>query len=141
MEKRSIGLVRFPPWGGEGWGLTAYLVYTPPLPLHIQPRPSRGEGIKNKNAIFRTPMVLIQKVTKKIKSSRNASLPHKAIAPQSRQNLGWNLFAAMVRTLPLSCKNFLCPATHKATIVLPAFTRSCSTDGETGKPCLQISWL
>ncbi len=34
--KKSIGLVRFPPWGGAGRGLTAYLVYKP-LPATSHP--------------------------------------------------------------------------------------------------------
>ncbi|WP_091375472.1 hypothetical protein [Mucilaginibacter mallensis] len=62
--------------------------------------------------------------------SRNASLPHKAFALQTRQNLGCYIFTLLsLRTWPLRfCKNLLCPATHKATIVLPDFARSCSTD-------------
>nr|MBB6141543.1 hypothetical protein [Mucilaginibacter sp. X5P1] len=62
--------------------------------------------------------------------SRNASLPHRATALQIRQNLGWKSLRPYCAHYPIRCKNFLCPAiTHKATIVLPAFTRSCSTDG------------
>jgi len=58
-------------------------------------------------------------------------LLHKAFALQIRQNLGCYIFTLLsLRTKPLRfCKNLLCPATLKATIVLPAFTRSCSTDG------------
>jgi hypothetical protein len=79
-----------------------------------------------------TTFVLIQKVAKN-QVIRNASLPHKAFALQIRQNLGWNLFAATLPRRPIHCKNFLCPAiAHKATIVLPDFARSCSTD-EKGK--------
>jgi hypothetical protein len=78
-----------------------------------------------------TTFVLIQKVAKN-QDSRNASLPHKAIALQIRQNLGCYIFTPLsLHTWPLRfCKNLLCPATHKATIVLPDFIRSCSTDGE-----------
>jgi hypothetical protein len=64
------------------------------------------------------------------KHRRNASLPHKALTLQTRQNLGWNLFAAILAHYPMRCKNFLCPATLLATIGLPAFIRSCSTDKE-----------
>ncbi|WP_091377905.1 hypothetical protein [Mucilaginibacter mallensis] len=77
-----------------------------------------------------TTFVLIQKVAKN-QVSRNASLPHRAFAPQIRQNLGCYIFTLLsLRTWPLRfCKNLLCPAiTHKPTIVLPDFTRSCSTD-------------
>ncbi len=51
---------------------------------------------------------------------------------QIRQNLGRYIFTLLsLRTWPLPfCKNLLCPAiTHKATIVLPEFIRSYSTDG------------
>jgi hypothetical protein len=68
---------------------------------------------------------------------RNASLPHKAIAPQIRQNLGCYIFTplSLRAWLLCFCKNLLCPAiTHKTTIVLPAFIRSCSTDGEEASP-------
>jgi hypothetical protein len=58
-------------------------------------------------------------------------LPHKAFALQIRQNLGCYIFTPLsLRTWPLPCcKNLLCPATLKATIVLLDFARSCSTDG------------
>ncbi|SDT63170.1 hypothetical protein SAMN05216490_4455 [Mucilaginibacter mallensis] len=49
IKRGSIGLVRFPPWSGEGWGLTAYLVYKPlPAISHPTAPLSRGEGIKNR---------------------------------------------------------------------------------------------
>jgi len=55
------------------------------------------------------------------------------LCPQIRQNLGCYIFTLLsLRTWPLRfCKNLLCPAfAHKATIVLPDFVRSCSTDGQ-----------
>jgi hypothetical protein len=77
-----------------------------------------------------TTFVLIQKVAKN-QVSRNASLPHSASALQIRQNLGCNLFTpCFAAHCPPFCKNLLCPATHKATIVLPDFVRSSSTDEE-----------
>jgi hypothetical protein len=59
-------------------------------------------------------------------------LPHEAIALQIRQNRGCYIFTLLsLHTWPLRfCKNLLCPAALKATIVLPDFIRSCSTDGE-----------
>jgi hypothetical protein len=70
------------------------------------------------------------KVTKKA-FSRNASLPHKAFAPQSGQNQGLQLFAQL-RSLkpPTSAKLAMPLQPHKAIIVLPPFTRSCSADGK-----------
>jgi hypothetical protein len=56
-----------------------------------------------------------------------------AIALQIKQNLGCYIFTPLsLRAWQLRfCKNLLCPAiTHKATIVLPDFIRSCSTDEE-----------
>jgi hypothetical protein len=66
---------------------------------------------------------------------RNASLPHEAIALQIRQNLGCCLFTLLRPLMPIaSVKSRYTLPLHKATIVLPAFTRSCSTDGEEASP-------
>jgi hypothetical protein len=80
----------------------------------------------------------LDKKVKKIKSARGFFLARALCAApkesfgQSRQNLGWNLFA-LLRSLitPRFSKNPLCPAPkesygqpHRATIVLPAFARS-----------------
>jgi hypothetical protein len=47
MKKGSIGLVRFPPRGGEGWGLGDYLMTSKPLPATSHPiAPLPREGIK-----------------------------------------------------------------------------------------------
>jgi len=47
MKKGSIGLVRFPPRGGEGWGLGDYLMTFKPLPATSHPiAPLPREGIK-----------------------------------------------------------------------------------------------
>jgi len=57
-------------------------------------------------------------------------LPHKAF-PANQAKPGLEKFAAIYAQCPMHCKNFLCPAiAHKATIVLPDFARSCSTDGD-----------
>jgi len=55
-----------------------------------------------------TTFVLTQKVAKS-QVSRKASLPHEAIALQIKQNLGWNLFAAILRTLPPALQKFPMP--------------------------------
>jgi len=70
------------------------------------------------------------KVTKKA-VSREASLPHMAFTPQIRQNHALQLFCATSFTHfpPLQQKLAMPPATAQATIVLPAFARSCSADG------------
>jgi len=69
------------------------------------------------------------KVTQKA-VSRGARLPHMAFAPQIRQNNGLlNLTAisfAHYPTLQIRFAN----ATAQASIVLPAFARSCSVDGK-----------
>jgi hypothetical protein len=71
------------------------------------------------------------KVSKKA-FSRNASLPHKAFALQSRQNHGLQLFCstsfAHFPTLQQKLAMPLQP--HRACIVLPAFVRSCSAEGK-----------
>ncbi|WP_183579336.1 hypothetical protein HDF18_23530 [Mucilaginibacter sp. X5P1] len=87
-----------------------------------------------------TTFVLIQKVAKN-QVGRNASLPHKAFALQTTQNRGCYIFTLLsLRTWPLRfCKNLLCPATLEATIVLPDFIRSCSTDGEKELYLIQLS--
>jgi hypothetical protein len=70
------------------------------------------------------------KVTKKA-VTRNASLPHIAFALQTRQNQGCNYFAPLRSHISQRfSKNLLCPTTAQATIVLPAFARSCSADGK-----------
>ncbi|MGN8071200.1 hypothetical protein [Mucilaginibacter sp. 22184] len=70
------------------------------------------------------------KVTKKA-VTRNASLPHRAFTLQTGQNQGCNYFAPLRSLIFLRfSKNLLCPASAQATIVLPAFARSCSVDGE-----------
>jgi len=72
---------------------------------------------------------LKQKV-KENQVTRNASLPHKAFAPQIRQNLGYNLLTLLRSHEPaLQPKAAMPSPTLMATIVLPYFTRSCSADG------------
>ncbi|WP_183579544.1 hypothetical protein HDF18_24860 [Mucilaginibacter sp. X5P1] len=72
--------------------------YTERLVYHAQPL----------IAAEATTFVLIQKVAKN-QVIRNASLPHKASALQIRQNLSWNLFAAIVRTLAYALQKFPMP--------------------------------
>jgi len=70
------------------------------------------------------------KVTKGL-VTRNASLPHKAFTLQTGQNHGLQLFA-LLRTLNSASSAKLAmpfPAAPPI-IVLPAFTRSLSADGE-----------
>ncbi|NOW93400.1 hypothetical protein FHW89_000047 [Mucilaginibacter sp. SG564] len=63
--------------------------------------------------------------------SRNASLPHIAFTRQIGQNQGCNYFAQLRSYIsPRFSKNLLCPAAAPPTIVLPAFARSLSADGE-----------
>ncbi|WP_419789136.1 hypothetical protein HDF18_11005 [Mucilaginibacter sp. X5P1] len=78
-----------------------------------------------------TTFVLIQKVAKN-QDSRLGFFAALGLTLQIRQNLGCYIFTLLsLRTWPLRiCKNLLCPATHKATTVLPDFARSCSTDRE-----------
>jgi hypothetical protein len=55
----------------------------------------------------------------------------RAFALQNGQNLGCNLFTRLSpRAYPRFCKKLLCPATLLASIVLPIFGRSLSTDGK-----------
>jgi hypothetical protein len=71
--------------------------------------------------------------TKETKSqvSRNASLPHRPLPCNSGKTWAGNFCAIVCAQGPCTAKVPLCPAiTHKATIVLPDFIRSCSTDGE-----------
>jgi len=45
--ERSIGLVLFPPWGGEGWGLTGYWMPKPlPANSHLNRTPPVGRELK-----------------------------------------------------------------------------------------------
>jgi hypothetical protein len=84
------------------------------------------------------PLIAAEATTYRLdtKGSKKSSqskcfLPHKAIALQIRQNLGCCLFTLLRLLMPLaSVKSRYALPLHKATIVLPAFTRSCSTDGE-----------
>ncbi|WP_439699119.1 hypothetical protein ACFGVS_14360 [Mucilaginibacter sp. AW1-7] len=66
------------------------------------------------------------KVTKKAVSRK--AFAARAFALQNGQNLGWIYFA--LKLTPPNRKNFLCPATAHATIVLAVFARSCSADGK-----------
>jgi len=81
-----------------------------------------------------SPFVFATKGPKRL-VSRNASLQHRPFPCKSGKT--WAaIFLPCCRyalwPLPF-CKNLLCPAiAHKATIVLPDFTRNCSTD-EKGK--------
>ncbi|WP_183575396.1 hypothetical protein HDF18_15825 [Mucilaginibacter sp. X5P1] len=70
------------------------------------------------------------KSNQKNQVSRLGFFAAQASALPIRQNLGCYIFTLLsLRAWPLRfCKNLLCPATHKATIVLPDFIRSCSTD-------------
>jgi hypothetical protein len=54
-----------------------------------------------------------------------------AFTLQISQNQGCNYFAQLRSLIsPRFSKNLLCPATAPPTIVLPAFVRSLSADGE-----------
>jgi hypothetical protein len=57
-------------------------------------------------------------------------LPHRAFAPQTGQNHGLESFAPLRSLIvPRFCKISYALASLKATIVLPAFARSCFADG------------
>jgi hypothetical protein len=65
---------------------------------------------------------------------KKASLPHRAFALQINQNHGLESFALLPLALcPRFSKISYAPTTLKATIVLPAFARSCFADREKGK--------
>ncbi|WP_426671291.1 hypothetical protein ACPPVU_08650 [Mucilaginibacter sp. McL0603] len=73
------------------------------------------------------------KVTKKA-VSRNASLQHRAFALQISQNRGLQNIAPLRSHQADASATIAMPfPTHKATIVLPDFVRSCSADGENFK--------
>ena len=62
---------------------------------------------------------------------KKASLPHKAFALQTRQNHGLESFAPLRSLIAIASAKFPMPLQpHKATIVLPAFARSCFADRE-----------
>jgi len=89
-----------------------------------------GDGVYPLLAAGGPVTFVATKVTKKA-VSRNASLPHMAFTPQSRQNHGLQLFAQLrSRKVPCFYKTCYAPAAAQTTIVLPTFTRSCSPDGE-----------
>ncbi|WP_256540455.1 hypothetical protein [Mucilaginibacter aquariorum] len=70
-----------------------------------------------------------QKVTKN-QVGKKASLPHKAFALQIGQNHGLESFSPLRSLIgPRFSKISYAPTAHKATIVLPAFARSCFADG------------
>jgi hypothetical protein len=72
--------------------------------------------------------------------SRNAPLPHWAITLQIRQNLGCCLFTPLSLAHALaSVKSRYACHYAQATIVLPDFIRSCSTDGRSLTPTLSKS--
>jgi hypothetical protein len=71
--------------------------------------------------------LLDQKVTKN-QVSKNASMPHRAFAPQTGQNQGLESFARLRSLMPSFYKISYALATLKATIVLPVFARSCFAD-------------
>ena len=82
-----------------------------------------------------SPFVFATKGPKRL-VSRNASLPHRAIPCKSGKTWAAIFLPSCRYALrPLRfCKNLLCPAIAlKATIVLPTFARSCSTDGKREK--------
>jgi hypothetical protein len=69
------------------------------------------------------------KVTKKA-VSRKASLPHRAFALQISQNHGLQNVAPLRSRQADASTTIAMPfPAHKANIVLPDFTRSCSADG------------
>jgi hypothetical protein len=73
------------------------------------------------------------KVTKKA-VTRNTSMPLMAFALQISQNHGLQLFCPTLFALSYaSAKTCYVPATARYCIVLPAFARSCSADGEERK--------
>ncbi|SDP94332.1 hypothetical protein SAMN05428975_3906 [Mucilaginibacter sp. OK268] len=78
------------------------------------------------------PLLCSHKVTKGL-VTRGASLPHTAFALQTGQNHGLQLFALLRSRKPCFCKTCYALAAAQATIVLPAFVRSLSADGEKEK--------
>jgi hypothetical protein len=63
-------------------------------------------------------------------SQQKGFFPHWAFAPQIGQNHGLESFAPLRTRLPLLLQKFLCPCRPQATLVLPAFARSCFADAE-----------
>jgi hypothetical protein len=77
-----------------------------------------------------TTFVLIQKVAKN-QVSRNASLPHWALPCKSVKTWAAAFLRCFRSLMPLTSVKAAMPCHYaQPTIVLPAFIRSCSTDGE-----------
>jgi hypothetical protein len=72
--------------------------------------------------------VLIQRTKNQV--SRNASFPHGAFALQITQNLGCKNLPYYVRTNHRTAKYYYALQPHNATIILPDFIRSCSTNSK-----------
>jgi hypothetical protein len=82
--------------------------------------------------------LLDQKATKN-QVGKKASLPHGPLPCKADRTTGWNLLPPL-RSLIAPCfsKISYALATHKATIVLPVFARSCFADPEEKNPALGI---
>jgi hypothetical protein len=76
--------------------------------------------------------LLDQKVAKN-QVCKEASLPHMPLPRKSVRTTGWNLLPYWRSLLPAHLQKSLCPCHPQATIVLPAFARSCFADMEEEK--------
>jgi len=79
------------------------------------------------------------KVTKN-QVSRNASLPHEPLPCKSNRTTGCNYLPCFARTGPGFCKTCYALTATQSTIVLSAFVRSLSADGEENTTIILSFW-